>query len=91
MNDPKIMSDILQEIKNSLNFVYGIRSDCIDDELLKMGRCKGKMPLIVRKRDWPWRSARNFAATGARTMTSLRNGVMKSLPGKKVLRDEPAV
>ena len=38
MNDPKTMSDILQEIKKSLNFVYGIRSDYIDDELLKMGR-----------------------------------------------------
>lgn len=47
MNDPKTMSDILQEIKKSLNFVYGIRCDYIDDELLKMERCKGKLPLIV--------------------------------------------
>lgn len=47
MNDPKTMSDILQEIETSLNFVYGIRCDYIDDELLKMERCKGKLPLIV--------------------------------------------
>lgn len=40
MNDPKTMSDILQEIKKSLNFVYGIHANCIDDELLKL-------PLIV--------------------------------------------
>lgn len=47
MNESMNMCDILQEIKKSLNFVYGIHSDCTDDELLKMGCCKGKLPLIV--------------------------------------------
>ncbi len=47
MNESMNRSDILQEIKKSLNFIYGIRCDYIDDELLKMERCKGKLPLIV--------------------------------------------
>lgn len=45
MNESMNRSDILQEIKKSLNFIYGIRSDYIDDELLKTERCKGKLPL----------------------------------------------
>lgn len=49
MNESMNMCDILQEIKKSLNFVCGIHFDCTDtdDELLKMGRCKEKLPLIV--------------------------------------------
>ena len=47
MNESMNRSDILQEIKKSLNFIYGIRCDYINDELLKMERCKGKLPLIV--------------------------------------------
>lgn len=33
MNEFMNRSDILQEIKKSLNFIYGIRRDNIDDEL----------------------------------------------------------
>lgn len=48
MNASMSMSDIMQEIKKkSINFVYGFRSDCIVDEAVKMGICKGKMPLVV--------------------------------------------
>lgn len=44
MNESMNRSDILQEIKKSLNFIYGIHCDYINDELLKMERCKGKLP-----------------------------------------------
>lgn len=118
MNESMNMCDILQEIKKSLNFVYGIHSDCIDDELLKLPlivtiervifnapativfwldgsktvvKAQNGEPFDIRKRGWPWRSARSSAATVARTMIFLRNGVMKRLPWKKVLKDEPAV
>lgn len=76
MNDPKTMSDILQEIKKSLNFVYGIRSDCIDDELLKMGRCKGKMPLIVTIKRVIFNAPATivFWLDGSKTVVKAQNG-----------------
>lgn len=72
MNDPKTMSDILQEIKKSLNFVYGIRFDCIDDELLK----NGKIPLIVTIRRVIFNAPATivFWLDGSKTVVKAQNG-----------------
>lgn len=76
MNDPKTMSDILQEIKKSLNFVYGIRCDYIDDELLKMERCKGKLPLIVTIKRVIFNAPATivFWRDGSKTVVKAQNG-----------------
>mgnify|MGYP006986464946 CR=1 FL=1 len=76
MNDPKITSDILQEIKKSLNFIYGIRCDYIDDELSKMERCKGKLPLIVTIRRVIFNAPATivFWLDGSKTVVKAQNG-----------------
>lgn len=72
MNDPKTMSDILQEIKKSLNFVYGIRFDCIDDELLK----NRKLPLIVTIKRVFFNAPATivFWSDGSKTVVKAQNG-----------------
>ena len=76
MNESMNMCDILQEIKKSLNFVYGIHSDCTDDELLKMGRYKGKMPLIVTIRRVIFNAPATivFWLDGSKTVVKAQNG-----------------
>lgn len=72
MNDPKTMSDLLQEIKKSLNFVYGIRFDCIDDELLK----NEKLPLIMMIKRVIFNAPATivFWLDGSKTVVKAQNG-----------------
>lgn len=72
MNDPKTMSDILQEIKKSLNFVYGIRFDCIDAELLR----NGKLFLIMAIKRVIFNAPATivFWLDGSKTVVKAQNG-----------------
>lgn len=76
MNASMSMSDIMQEIKKSINFVYGIRSDCIVDEAVKMGICKGKMPLVVTIKRVIFNAPATivFWIDGSKTVVKAQNG-----------------
>lgn len=76
MNESMNRSDILQEIKKSLNFIYGIRCDYINDELLKMERCKGKLPLIVTIKRVIFNAPATivFWLDGSKTVVKAQNG-----------------
>lgn len=63
MNESMNRSDILQEIKKSLNFIYGIRCDYIDDELLKMERVIFNAPATIV-----------FWLDGSKTVVKAQNG-----------------
>lgn len=78
MNASMSMSDIMQGIKKkkSINFVYGIRSDCIVDEAVKMGICKGKMPLVVTIKRVIFNAPATivFWIDGSKTVAKAQNG-----------------
>lgn len=63
MNESMNRSDILQEIKKSLNFIYGIRCDYIDDEIVTIKRVIFNAPATIV-----------FWLDGSKTVVKAQNG-----------------